>query len=74
MIILSQNEDAIFDFDKAHNVYAQEGTVYISSYTGEEGFPLGTYKNNNVAKSVVADIFVMYGSTDKYEMPKEWEL
>lgn len=69
MIILSQDNTGIYDFDNFSCIYTKENIVYVTTYSGELAFILGEYKNEERAKEVVADIFVMMGSSDKYEMP-----
>ena len=69
MIILAQNGDAIYDTDKGLSISAKDKIVYLLNYSGELAYTLGEYKDNDRAKAVVEDIFVMQNCQDKYEMP-----
>lgn len=69
MIILAQNDEAMYDTEKSVGICAKDTTVYMLSYTGELAYILGNYNSGERAKEVVADIFVHEGCQDKYEMP-----
>lgn len=69
MLILTQNNDAIFDLDKFSCIFTEDAKVYAISYAGESTFLLGTYETEARALEVVAEIFTLIGSQDKYELP-----
>lgn len=69
MIILSQNNEAIYDTEKSVCIYAKDNIVYLMNYSGELAYILGEYKSDDRAKEIVEDIFVLQNCQDKYEMP-----
>lgn len=69
MLVITQNNDAIFDLEKFSCIFADEGNVLAISYAGESTFKLGTYDTHERAVEVVAEIFTLFGSQDKMEMP-----
>lgn len=74
MIIRTQDETAIYDFDKLVSVYAHEeedGTckIYVLSYSGEIAYPLGEYKRVERGKEIVAEIFALCDAQHRYDMP-----
>lgn len=71
MIILNQDSDAIYDYDKFSCIYVHESsnTIFIMNYAGEMAFPLGTYETHERCVEVVQEIFTMLECTSKYNMP-----
>ncbi len=69
MLIITQNNDAIYDTDKGLSIYAKDETIYFLNYSGELAYPLGKYKDSDRARAVIEEIFIMQDSQDKYEMP-----
>lgn len=68
MYLLTQNEMAIFDFDKYGFISCNEDCeVYIGGAT-DKGFLIGKYGTVERAKEVVADIYINLGM-GRYEMP-----
>ena len=70
MIIRTQDENAIYDFEKMSGVYTNEdGNVYALGYTGELAFPLGTYATQERAREIIGDIYALVDSQSRFDMP-----
>lgn len=71
MIILNQDETAIYYLEKMATVYVDlaSNTIYALLYASNMAFPLGKYKNVERAKEVVKEIFCMSNLQEKYDMP-----
>lgn len=70
MIIISQDENATYDLGKAFAVNANsEGEVHLVNYSGELAFLLGSYKSEERAKEIVAEIFALFDLQSRYSMP-----
>ena len=71
MLILSQDSDALYDFEKFSCIYVHEetNTIYIMTYAGGVAYPLGTYKTHERSVEIVQEIFTMMECTSKYNMP-----
>lgn len=68
MYILTQNEMAVFDFDKYGFISSNsDGEVYIGG-ASDTGFLIGQYKTVERAKEVIMDIYINIGM-GRYEMP-----
>lgn len=69
MYLLTQDEQAIFDFDRCGFVACNDkGEVFIGGNAGSTGYVVGTYPTKERAKEVVSDIFVNL-EMSRYEMP-----
>lgn len=69
MIILTQNNDAIYDTSNCSALYIEENTIYLSNYTGEIAYELGKYDNEERCKAIIEEIFTFLRCQDKYVMP-----
>ena len=70
MIVRSQDSRAIYDLTKMNSVFAnEEGLVYALSYTGELAYPLGKYDTEERAKEVVEEIYALFDSQSRYDLP-----
>lgn len=69
MIILAQDNEAIYDTEKSVSICIKDNTIYMLNYSGELAYPLGKYKDADRAREVVEDIFTLQGCQEKYEMP-----
>ena len=71
MLILTQDNSAIYDFDTSLGIFANEEdkSVYLLAYGNQTAYKIGEYTTFERAKEVVADIFMKYDYEDKYEMP-----
>lgn len=70
MIVRSQDSRAIYDLTKMNSVFAnEEGHVYALNYTGELAYPLGKYDTEERAKEVVEEIYALFDSQSRYDLP-----
>lgn len=71
MLILSQDGDAIYDFDKCACIYVseEENKIYVLNYAGETAYPLGKYDTKERCIEIVKEIFALMECTSKYDMP-----
>lgn len=69
MLILSQDNRAIYDTEKSISVTVKDNIVYLLNVSGELAYPLGEYRDEERAKEVVEQIFILEGCQEKYEMP-----
>lgn len=68
MYIRTQDEMAIFDFDRYGFISANEEGEVFMGYESESGFALGKYENRERAKAVVQDIYANL-EMSRYDMP-----
>lgn len=69
MLILSQDNRAIYDTEKSVSITVKGNIVYLLNVSGELAYPLGEYQNEERATEVVEQIFMYEGCQDKFEMP-----
>ncbi len=76
MIIVSQNKDAIINFDNIAHIFINNGSKTTISYGKMNGLPeeLGYYETKERTKEVLQEIIEIHRvaiPTAVYEMPKE---
>lgn len=70
MVVRSQDERAIYDLDKLLSVFAnEEGIVYGLNYNGELAYTLGEYKTEDRALEIVEEIYALFDTQRRYDMP-----
>ena len=70
MVIRVQNETAIFDLDKMASVFSsEEGVVYATNYSGETAYALGEYEDQDRATEIVEEIYSIFDTQRRYDMP-----
>ena len=70
MVLRSQDDKAIYDLTKMNCVFANEkGIVYALNYTGELAYPLGKYETEERAQEVVDEIYALFDTQSRYNLP-----
>ena len=70
MVIRTQDENAIYDLNKMASVFANnDGKVYTTNYSGELASLLGEYESYDRAVEIVEEIYALFDTQRRYDMP-----
>ena len=69
MYLRTQDESAIYDFDKYGYIASDKDGTVLMGGASETAFILGKYANQTRANEVIGDIYVTGLEMDRYDMP-----